>query len=428
MVQRPNQFGEELRRRRLAAGLTITRLAVLVHYSKGQLSKVERGIKMPSPELARLCDAALAADGALIRLADERPARAGSTVAKNGDEEAWLMRLFGEGLGEFQPLSRRQVVVAGAASIPSISLRKPATTRSIGDSTLLGVFRTIFDEYRRLGQAGASSQLLPALVAQIRTLQELSRNAGQHTRQALLVLASRYAEYVGWLVQETGNEQAALRWTRHAVALADAGGDQNLAAYGLVRHALITLYHGDANRTIQLAWQAQSGGAPTRIQGLAAQREAQGHALAGDYDACMRALEHSRVLLARHVPDAATPIIGPSNLPDPAEMIRGWCLYDLGRPRAAAEVLDQQLPQIPREAVRTRVRFGVRRALAHAAAGEVDHACQLSGALLDDAITIGSATVATDLRKLARTLSRHPRNASMRCLAPKLGTALRAAD
>jgi hypothetical protein len=109
-------------------------------------------------------------------------------------------------------------------------------------------------------------------------------------------------------------------------------------------------------------------------------------------------------------------------------MIRGWCLYDLGRPRAAAEVLDQQLPQIPREAVRTRVRFGVRRALAHAAAGEVDHACQLSGALLDDAITIGSATVATDLRKLARTLSRHPRNASMRCLAPKLGTALRAAD
>jgi hypothetical protein len=106
-------------------------------------------------------------------------------------------------------------------------------------------------------------------------------------------------------------------------------------------------------------------------------------------------------------------------------MIRGWCLHDLGRPRTAAEVLDQQLPRVPLGAVRTQVRFGVRRALAHAVAGEVDHACQLTAALLDDAITIGSATVATDLRRLARTLSRHPRNASVRGLAPKLGTALR---
>jgi hypothetical protein len=55
----------------------------------------------------------------------------------------------------------------------------------------------------------------------------------------------------------------------------------------------------------------------------------------------------------------------------------------------------------------------------------VDHACHLTGELLDSAITLGSATVATDLRKLARTLSRHPRNASVRDVAPKLGTALR---
>jgi transcriptional regulator with XRE-family HTH domain len=52
-------FGEDLRRRRLEAGLTLTCLARLVHYSKGQLSKVERGIKMPSRDLARLCDVAL---------------------------------------------------------------------------------------------------------------------------------------------------------------------------------------------------------------------------------------------------------------------------------------------------------------------------------------------------------------------------------
>ena len=37
-------FGEELRRRCLTAGLTVTQLAARVHYSKSQISKVERGM------------------------------------------------------------------------------------------------------------------------------------------------------------------------------------------------------------------------------------------------------------------------------------------------------------------------------------------------------------------------------------------------
>ena len=66
-------FGEELRRRRLIAGLSLSKLAESVHYSKGQLSKVERGIKAPSRELARLCDTVLQADGRLTSLSTHRP-------------------------------------------------------------------------------------------------------------------------------------------------------------------------------------------------------------------------------------------------------------------------------------------------------------------------------------------------------------------
>ncbi|WJE01960.1 helix-turn-helix domain-containing protein [Streptomyces antimycoticus] len=47
-------FGEELRKRRLEAGLSLTALSSSVHYSKAQLSKVERGLKAPSRDLARL--------------------------------------------------------------------------------------------------------------------------------------------------------------------------------------------------------------------------------------------------------------------------------------------------------------------------------------------------------------------------------------
>ena len=48
MPQPSSEFGEELRKRRLDAGLSLTALSAVVHYSKAQLSKVERGIKRPA--------------------------------------------------------------------------------------------------------------------------------------------------------------------------------------------------------------------------------------------------------------------------------------------------------------------------------------------------------------------------------------------
>jgi transcriptional regulator with XRE-family HTH domain len=419
------RFGEELRRRRLAAGLTLTSLARQVHYSKSQLSKVERGMKTPSRQLARLCDVALGAGGALASLVQEDPHGTEVTVATDGDEEVWLMQLPADGQGWFQPVSRRQIIVAGAASVPAISLGGQGLPVNADGSTLIGIFRSIFDQYRRLGQTVAPGMLLPALIANTYTLQELSKETGSRTRQGLLVLSSRYAEYVGWLVQETGNEQAALWWTQRAADLAAAGDDHHLAVYGLIRQALITLYRGQAAQTIALAQRAQGSEVPPRIRGLAAQREAQGHALAGDYDACMRSLERARTLLARQVSDPDEPVIGTTNLADSAEMVSGWCLHDLGRPRAAAEVIDRQLARVPRQATRTRVRYGVRSALAHAVAGDLDRACYLTAQLLDSVGTVGSATIAMDLRNLARTLSRHPMNASVRDLQPRLNTAMR---
>ncbi|RFS87592.1 XRE family transcriptional regulator [Actinomadura spongiicola] len=425
MSERPTEFGTELRRRRLAIGMSLGGLAQRVHYSKGQLSKVERGIKSPSRDLARLCDAVLDAKGALAALIPDNPS--GTRVTETGvDEEVWLMRLSSDGQSRFEPMSRRQAVVAGAASIAGMSIGLPTIPANAEAATLLGTFRALFDQYRQLGQVTTPGLLLPVLIAQTHAVQELSRQVGAHSRQELLRLGSRYAEYIGWLVQENGDEHGALWWTRRAVDLAEAGGDHHLAAYAMVRHALVTLYREDARQTIELARQAQHGGVPPRIRGLAAQREAQGHALAGDYDACMRSLERARTMLARHTESSNSPVLGTTSLTDPAEMVRGWCLHDLGRPRAAAQVIEAQLAQVPGQAVRTRVRFGVRQALAHAMDGEIDRACQLTRELLQGITATGSATVSADLRNLARTLHRYPKSSSVRRLMPELGAALRA--
>ncbi|MEV6912933.1 helix-turn-helix domain-containing protein, partial [Amycolatopsis sp. NPDC051071] len=61
-------FGPELRRQRLAAGLSLTELAARIHYSRGYLDKVENGTASPNAVLAELCDAEFSGDGSLAAI------------------------------------------------------------------------------------------------------------------------------------------------------------------------------------------------------------------------------------------------------------------------------------------------------------------------------------------------------------------------
>lgn len=56
-------FGAELRHRRTARGLTLRSLAERVPVSYSHLSKLETGDRAPTPEVARVLDDALGAEG-----------------------------------------------------------------------------------------------------------------------------------------------------------------------------------------------------------------------------------------------------------------------------------------------------------------------------------------------------------------------------
>lgn len=194
-VSKPSiPFAQELRQRRLDAGLTLTELAVRVHYSKGQLSKVERGVKAPSRDLARLCDAALGAGGALVALLPDPPTGARVEEPDGFDEEVWLMQLSTDGGSWFKPVPRRQVVSAGAASLMSLGAGGSEALSGTGGAQVLEVSRSLFDHYRQIGQTVGPGFLLPGLIAQTHTLRETAAHADPRTRQQLLALGSRYAE------------------------------------------------------------------------------------------------------------------------------------------------------------------------------------------------------------------------------------------
>ncbi|WP_329287413.1 helix-turn-helix domain-containing protein [Streptomyces sp. NBC_00691] len=406
------RFGPELRRLRVEAGLTLTEFSVALNYDKGHLSKVERGERSASPELARRCDAFLGADGELQRLAARPEADSDSGTAESpAGPSRWLV-------------GRRAVLSAGTGVLIDLGLKLGSQALSSADAPLLGSYRTQFDQLRKLGQSTAPKILLPLLETQTRMIAGLVSDIRSASRAPALLLASRFAEFTGWMAQEAGDSDAALDWTGEAVELARAGGDPHLGSYALVRRALVTMYGGDAAGTVALARRAQSSELPSRIRGLAAQREAQGHALVGNEVDCLRSLDRARELLADDTLNGAEPVIGTSHVSDPAAMSTGWCLYDLGRPKAAAEVLDRECRRLPPHALRTRARYGFRRSLAHAASGEVEHACAIAGELLGVMPAVPSATVNSDVRRLAQELSRFRSSRAVRDLQPALARVL----
>jgi transcriptional regulator with XRE-family HTH domain len=392
-------FGVELRRMREEAGLSLSALSKAVHYTKGYLSKIETSDRPPGPELARLCDAALNAGGTLAALVPRDP------TAKVDPTDEWT-------------LDRG---------------RQPdGFTAAAGEENTVEVFRALFNQAVELGELVSSRVVLPTVTTNANTLWSLALVAPPTTRSSLTTLAALNATYAGWLALETGDDHAAQWWSRTAVGLAERVGDANLTAYTLTREAQVAVFRDDPDQVLALASRIEDDTRiAARYRGIAAHRLAQAHAMLGDYDQCRRALDRSMVLM----PEATEPpTFDGAVLPPMANggshvgggVIVGWCLYDLGRPGQAVEVLDKELVRIPSGHRRAAARFGARRVLAYASAGEVDHACALAHELLDVAAVVDSATVRMEFRRLARALARWHTHQAVRELRPQLAAALRA--
>jgi len=429
MSQDQNEsFGSELRRRRLAAGLSLNALAQQLHYSKGYLSKIETGARAAGPALGRRCDRVLAADGQLVRLLQPAPeesliaSKAALPAADAGD---WVLDLMMDGSSQAHFLRRRDLLVGSAISLFGVTAGTPAMTAAAGMESTASSFATMLDELRTQGRAHPPALILPTLVVQIHTLSALARAATPPARNRLLLLASRFAEFTGWMVQESGDDQAMTWWTHRAVTYAEAAGDLELAAYAHIRHANAALYRGDGVTTVELAQRAYTQvneddnpateDSGNRVRALALHRQAQGHALLGRRSDCLRALDQAHDLFDRQPrhepepPDPSTqgrPVLGTTTVADPSDLVLGWCLHDLGQSEDAIPILERHLALIPPTARRARARATARLALAHTSVGDVRNACRLTQEALDDLSLIDSATVRHDLRAVARGLSR----------------------
>ncbi len=312
----------------------------------------------------RLADAELGANGELAALVQ----RAGPDPP-NGDSPV-----------DFAHPNRREVLAFGSSLFLPLGINEADAETAAEDPQTRLYYRDQFDQLRKRGQQSAPGLVLRTIAVEYCTLVELAEAAPYpSSRASFEILAARYAEYAGWMAQEAGDNQSSMAWTRQSAKLAESAGDQALAAYALVREAELAMYARDAARTISLAQQAQQHpGADPRVLALAAHREAQGHAMLNNSRDCRAALDRAETLLANGVPDGpgGSPL-GSTTVADLNLAVSGWCTFDLGRPKQAAELLERALARTAPTARRARAMFGARLALAYEATSDLDRMLSL---------------------------------------------------
>ncbi|MCH0556687.1 helix-turn-helix transcriptional regulator [Streptomyces sp. MUM 16J] len=420
-------FGEELRRRRYESDQSLAQLAKKVHISRSYLSKIEGGKAKPGGKLARLLDSRLNAGGQLVALLAPPPQRSTPAPEPTGSG-AWSLRLHADGASDFTSGDPATLAAGGPPSVVAHCVIAPGLPEETPVEEALPVFQTLFHEYRRLGQCCGPAVVIPLSGAATAALRGLVHGAPPAQRGVVLRLAARFAEYTGWMWQEAGDDRAARCWTDQTVQLAEAGGDRELAAYALLRQAELALYQGDSLATVELARAATARAHGRRLRELAAQREAQGHALLGDENACRRALDRGAELAGGSgLQGDGSPALGGTHLPDLTAFVRAWCLHELGDPEAAVALLDTGRESIAPYAVRARARHDARLALALAGAGRVERACEVAESVARDVMATDSATVRSDVRQLRSALTTRSKHPAVRDALPVIAASLRGA-
>lgn len=246
-------FGEELRRLRRAARISLKSFAQLVHYDPSYVSKLENGIKPPTADVAAACDSVL-------------------------------------GTGE-----RLQSLVAHSR-IP----RYPEHRPPVVTPDALSVFETLLAAFIQADAVLGPRAAIGGVREQLRVLDALLPAAPSGMRESLLNLGARYAEFAGWLSQDSGDLRSAARWSIKALDMAAELGDGHLTSYIWMRRSNIATDAGEPAGSLTLARAALregSAGLPPQLKALGLRQLANASAVNGNASDCARAIDDALAVL-----------------------------------------------------------------------------------------------------------------------------------
>ncbi|OPC82461.1 hypothetical protein B4N89_17300 [Embleya scabrispora] len=226
----------------------------------------------------------------------------------------------------------------------------------------------------------------------------------------LLGVGARVAEFLGWLHQDLGNLQAATYWSDRAMEWSQQIGDDLMVAYVLFRKSNQATSRRNGNQAVGFARAAQRQPELTRtVRALAAQQEAQGHALLGNVKFALIKFDEAHELAA--VPDtfdSGATLDTSYCTPTYIEIQRANCLIDMGRPQHAAALFEAELAVLPRSYRNDQAVYLSRLARAYAVGGEPESGLAPATKALFITCDTESVRALTELAAVAKSLTTCP--------------------
>lgn len=284
-----------------------------------------------------------------------------------------------------------------------------ATPTGPGSGEWLRCMEAVLAEYARTDNEVGPGSLIRGVTQHLAQLEQMALAARGPIREEAFRLCSRFAEFAGWLCQDAGDLLEAERWTDRALDYAEHGGDEHSRAYILMRKSTIAVERRECARAVALAAAASRApeGKPSHLQALLFRQLAISHALASEASESERAADKA-LAAASDGGERVNPAHAYCTLPY-VLMETGIAAVRRGDVHLGAERLSAASDAWPQGFTRDQGLCLARLAVAEAARGDIDGACDAGRRAVDVASVAASARTGSVLRSLDRRLEPHRR-------------------
>jgi transcriptional regulator with XRE-family HTH domain len=296
------------------------------------------------------------------------------------------------GWGDVQPLLSN---LSRASAVPVLS-------------ALRGMHRGYVEADRLMGSlcvAGPVQLQMPV----VERACEVSRGAD---RIDMLRFACQFAEFGGWIFQDSADLTCAMQWTNRALDYALELGDERAVAYTLMRKAMIATESGSPAQGLGIADAAlkRKDALTPRLRAVILRQRSYSNAALGELIAMARDSDEA-VIEAVAGENQGEDDEAPYCTPTYAAMEAGASWVLLGHPKTAIPILEKSRSEwADQTEVRDYALCVSRLALAYAAAGDAERACAAADEVVALGPGLGSRRVVSQLGLLYRGLERWRRD------------------
>ena len=128
----------------------------------------------------------------------------------------------------------------------------PAASIGAGSAVADALLKTL-DNYSATDNLVGAHSLISVVPNQLQFIESLIDHARSRDRMHLLYVGARYAEFAGWVYQDTGALDAAMQMSNTALDFSQEAGNEAFGAYVLMRKSNIATDAGRSGLALKLA-------------------------------------------------------------------------------------------------------------------------------------------------------------------------------